>query len=50
VHAAVMLDNAELFNPDGSGYLTGLNLFIQLIGEPGKFLFLSCFVFHEVSF
>jgi hypothetical protein len=50
VHAGVMLDGAELFNPDGSGYVTGLNLFIQLIGESGKFVFLSCFVFNEVSF
>ncbi|CAF1454186.1 unnamed protein product [Adineta steineri] len=35
VHTAVMLDGAELYNPDGSGYLTSMNLFAQLIGEPG---------------
>ena len=36
VHVAVMLDGAELYNPDGSGYVTAMNLFVQLIGEPGK--------------
>ncbi|CAF0787079.1 unnamed protein product [Didymodactylos carnosus] len=28
VHVAVMLDGAELFNPDGTGFLTSMNLFI----------------------
>ncbi|CAF4574724.1 unnamed protein product [Rotaria socialis] len=35
VHAAVMLDGAELYNPDGTGYFSSMNLFVQLIGEPG---------------
>ncbi|CAF1480285.1 unnamed protein product [Adineta steineri] len=35
VHTAVMLDGAELYNSDGSGSLTSMNLFAQLIGEPG---------------
>jgi hypothetical protein len=46
VHAAVMLDGAEVYTPDGSGYLTALNLFVQLIGEPGEFLFLVVLVFN----
>ena len=37
VHVAVMLDGAEVFNPDASGHLTGVNLFLHLIGEPDKF-------------
>lgn len=37
VHAAVMLDEVELFNPDGTGSITSMNLFIHLIGEPGEF-------------
>ena len=40
VHAAVMLDGAELYNPDGGDYLTSMNLFVQLIGEPGNLSFL----------
>lgn len=43
VHVAVMLDGAELFNPDGTGYITGMNLFVHLVGEPGKFLFFVFF-------
>ncbi|CAF1372439.1 unnamed protein product [Rotaria sordida] len=35
VHTAVMLDGAELYDPDGTGCLTSMNLFVQLIGEPG---------------
>lgn len=47
VHVAVMLDGVELFNPDGSGLITSMNLFIHLIGEPGEFLtfFYKCIVF-----
>ncbi|CAM4830210.1 unnamed protein product [Rotaria magnacalcarata] len=37
VHAAMMLDGVELFNPDGTGFITSMNLFIHLIGEPGAF-------------
>lgn len=37
VHSSVMLDEAELYNPDGGGFLTAMNLFVQLIGEPGSF-------------
>ena len=36
VHVAVMLDGAEIFNPDGTGYTTSLNLFLHLVGEPGR--------------
>lgn len=42
VHVAVMLDGAEVFNPDASGHLTGVNLFLHLIGEPDKFGSISC--------
>ncbi|CAF1538143.1 unnamed protein product, partial [Adineta ricciae] len=35
VHAAMMLDGVEVFNPDAVGFLTSMNLFIHLIGEPG---------------
>ena len=38
VHMAVMLDGVELFNPDGTGFLTSINLFLHLIGEPGELL------------
>ncbi|UJR11956.1 hypothetical protein I4U23_016134 [Adineta vaga] len=34
-HAAMMLDEVELLNPDGTGSITSMNLFIHLIGEPG---------------
>ncbi|CAF1344855.1 unnamed protein product [Rotaria sordida] len=34
VHAAMMLDGVELLNPDGTGFVTSMNLFIHLIGEP----------------
>lgn len=44
VHMSVMLDGAEIFNPDGTGLLTSLNLFIHLIGEPGGFFFLYFFL------
>ncbi|CAF2985144.1 unnamed protein product [Rotaria sp. Silwood2] len=37
VHAGMMLDGVELFNPDGTGFITSMNLFIHLIGEPGEF-------------
>lgn len=37
VHGAVMLDGADIYNPDSSGFLTGVNLFTHLIGEPDKF-------------
>ncbi len=37
VHMAMMLDGVELFNPDGTGFITSMNLFVHLIGEPGKF-------------
>jgi hypothetical protein len=37
VHASVMLDGAELLNPDGIGFITSMNLFIHLIGELGEF-------------
>lgn len=43
VHVAVMLDGAEIFNPDGTGLLTSLNLFVHLIGEPGEFFFFFLF-------
>ncbi|CAF4793209.1 unnamed protein product, partial [Rotaria magnacalcarata] len=33
----MMLDGVELFNPDGTGFITSMNLFIHLIGEPGAF-------------
>ncbi|CAF1627652.1 unnamed protein product [Rotaria magnacalcarata] len=35
VHVAVMLDGTELYNPDGTGFFTSMNLFVHLIGEPG---------------
>ncbi|CAF1225115.1 unnamed protein product [Rotaria sordida] len=35
VHAAVMLDEVELYNPDHTGSITSMNLFINLIGESG---------------
>jgi hypothetical protein len=28
----------ELFNPDGTGFITSMNLYIHLIGEPGEFV------------
>ncbi|CAF0973081.1 unnamed protein product [Adineta ricciae] len=34
-HAAMMLDGVEVFNPDGTGSISSMNLFIHLIGEPG---------------
>ncbi|CAF1534404.1 unnamed protein product [Adineta ricciae] len=34
-HSAMMLDGVELYNPDGTGYITSINLFTHLIGEPG---------------
>ncbi|CAF5196468.1 unnamed protein product, partial [Rotaria magnacalcarata] len=34
VHVAVMLDGTELYNPDGTGFFTSMNLFIHLISEP----------------
>ncbi|CAF4841346.1 unnamed protein product, partial [Rotaria magnacalcarata] len=34
VHVAVMPDGTELYNPDGTGFFTSMNLFIHLIGEP----------------
>ncbi|CAF1527429.1 unnamed protein product [Adineta ricciae] len=34
-HAAMMLDGVEVFNPDGAGSISSMNLFIHLIGEPG---------------
>ena len=37
-HAAMMLDGVEVFNPDATGSLSSMNLFIHLIGEPGKFV------------
>ena len=37
VHVAVMLDGAELFNPDSTGFTTSLNMFVQLVGEPGQY-------------
>jgi len=40
VHVTVMLDGAELYNPDASGYMTAMNLFVKLVGEPGKFFLL----------
>lgn len=36
VHAAMMLDGAEVFNPDRTGFTTSMNLYINLIGEPGE--------------
>jgi hypothetical protein len=44
-HAAMMLDEVELFNPDGTGSITSMNLFIHLIGEPGEFL---SFLFYVI--
>ncbi|CAF4550038.1 unnamed protein product [Rotaria magnacalcarata] len=34
VHVVVMLDGTELYNPDGTGFFTSMNLFIHLISEP----------------
>ena len=36
VHVAVMLDGADVYNPDATGFMTGVNLFTHLIGEPDK--------------
>ena len=54
VHMAVMLDGVEIFNPDGTGFLTSINLFLHLIGEPGEILplfffskLLFSFLFHR---
>jgi len=46
VHAAMMLDDVEIFNPDRTGFITSMNLYINLIGEPGEFVlvFFSCII------
>ena len=45
-HSAMMLDGVELYNPDGTGYITSINLFTHLIGEPGEFgyVFVPCVI------
>jgi hypothetical protein len=34
----MMLDEVEIFNPDRTGFITSMNLYINLIGEPGEFV------------
>ena len=40
VHAAMMLDGVDIFNPEGTGCLTGMNLFFLSVLFSSLFLFL----------